>query len=157
MNNAIEKELSTSGVLILKLNRPEVLNAMNRDLIVGLLEHINKTSDDDDVRAIIITGNGRGFCAGADLVDGGWPNEDNLSAGQSAGKNMETAFNPLVKAITQSNKPVVTAINGIAAGGGVGLALSGDIVIAAESAKFKLVFGPNLGIISDVGSSWFVP
>ena len=77
MNNAIEKELSTSGVLILKLNRPEVLNAMNRDLIVGLLEHINKTSDDDDVRAIIITGNGRGFCAGADLVDGGWPNEDN--------------------------------------------------------------------------------
>ena len=70
---------------------------------------------------------------------------------------METAFNPLVKAITQSNKPVVTAINGIAAGGGVGLALSGDIVIAAESAKFKLVFGPNLGIISDVGSSWFVP
>lgn len=157
MNNAIEKELLTSGVLILKLNRPEVLNAMNKDLIVGLLELINKTSDDDNVRAIIITGNGRGFCAGADLVDGGWPNEDNLSAGQSAGKNMETAFNPLVKAITQSNKPVVTAINGIAAGGGVGLALSGDIVIAAASAKFKLVFGPNLGIISDVGSSWFVP
>jgi len=157
MNNAIEKELLTSGVLILKLNRPEVLNAMNKDLIIGLLELINETSDDDNVRAIIITGNGRGFCAGADLVDGGWPNEDNLSAGQSAGKNMETAFNPLVKAITQSNKPVVTAINGIAAGGGVGLALSGDIVIAAESAKFKLVFGPNLGIISDVGSSWFVP
>ena len=157
MNNAIEKELLTSGVLILKLNRPEVLNAMNKDLIVGLLELIIETSDDDNVRAIIITGNGRGFCAGADLVDGGWPNEDNLSAGQSAGKNMETAFNPLVKAITQSNKPVVNAINGIAAGGGVGLALSGDIVIAAESAKFKLVFGPNLGIISDVGSSWFVP
>ena len=159
MNNAIEKELSTSGVLILKLNRPEVLNAMNRDLIIGLLEHINKTSDDDNVRAIIITAvNGRGFCAGADLVDGGMAKRrPYLSAGQSAGKNMETAFNPLVKAITQSNKPVVTAINGIAAGGGVGLALSGDIVIAAESAKFKLVFGPNLGIISDVGSSWFVP
>ena len=156
MNNAIEKELLTSGVLILKLNRPEVLNAMNRDLIIGLLEQINETVDDENVRAIIITGNGRGFCAGADLVDGGWPNE-NLSAGQAAGKNMEIAFNPLVKAITQSNKPVITAINGIAAGGGVGLALSGDIVIAAESAKFKLVFGPNLGIISDVGSSWFVP
>ena len=157
MNNAIEKELLETGVLILRLNRPEVLNAMNRDLIVGLLEHINETVDDENVRAIIITGNGRGFCAGADLVDGGWPNEDNLSAGQSAGKNMETAFNPLVKAITQSGKPIVTAINGIAAGGGVGLALSGDIVIAAKSAKFKLVFGPNLGIISDVGSSWFVP
>jgi len=70
---------------------------------------------------------------------------------------MENAFNPLVKAITQSTKPVVNAINGIAAGGGVGLALTGDIVVAAESAKFKLVFGPNLGIISDVGASWFVP
>jgi len=157
MNNAIKKELSKSGVLLLKLNRPEVLNAMNKDLIVGLLETFHETDDDEDVRVIVITGNGRGFCAGADLVDGGWPNEENLSAGQAAGKNMETAFNPLVKAITQSNKPVITAINGIAAGGGVGLALCGDIVIAAKSAKFKLVFGPNLGIISDVGSSWFVP
>ena len=157
MNNAIEKELLETGVLVLRLNRPEVLNAMNRDLIVGLLNTINETIDDEKVRSIVLTGNGRGFCAGADLVDGGWPNEDNLSAGQSAGKNMETAFNPLVKAITQSGKPIVTAINGIAAGGGVGLALSGDIVIAAKSAKFKLVFGPNLGIISDVGSSWFVP
>ena len=130
MNNAIEKELLETGVLVLRLNRPEVLNAMNRDLIVGLLNTINETIDDEKVRSIVLTGNG---------------------------KNMETAFNPLVKAITQSGKPIVTAINGIAAGGGVGLALSGDIVIAAKSAKFKLVFGPNLGIISDVGSSWFVP
>ena len=70
---------------------------------------------------------------------------------------MEIGFNPLVRTITSSNKPVITAINGIAAGGGVGLALSGDLVVAAESARFKLVFGPQLGIISDVGSSWFVP
>ena len=106
MNNAIEKELLETGVLVLRLNRPEVLNAMNRDLIVGLLNTINETIDDEKVRSIVLTGNGRGFCAGADLVDGGWPNEDNLSAGQSAGKNMETAFNPLVKAITQSGKPI---------------------------------------------------
>ena len=92
------------------------------------------------IKVILISSDSDVFCAGADLVDGGWPNEDNLSAGQSAGKNMETAFNPLVKAITQSGKPIVTAINGIAAGGGVGLALSGDIVIAAKSAKFKIFF-----------------
>ena len=155
MNNAIEKKLSDGGVLELRLNRPEVLNAMNADLILGLLESLYEAKSDKKVRSIIITGNGRGFCSGADLIDGGWPKTDGLTAGEAGSMNMENAFNPLVKAITQSTKPVVNAVNGIAAGGGVGLALTGDIVIASESAKFKLVFGPNLGIISDVGASWF--
>ena len=70
---------------------------------------------------------------------------------------MEIGFNPLVRKIVNSKKPVINAINGIAAGGGVGLALCGDIVIASEKAKFKLVFGPQLGIIPDVGASWLVP
>lgn len=157
MNETIEKELSNKGVLTLRLNRPEVLNAMNADLILGLLEKINEAKSNKEVRSIIITGNGRGFCSGADLVDGGWPGMEGVSSGEASQINMENAFNPLVKAITQSNKPVITAVNGIAAGGGVGLALCGDLVIASESAKFKLVFGPNLGIISDVGASWFVP
>ena len=157
MNGAIEKNLNEKGVLTLKLNRPEVLNAMNADLIMGLLECMNDAKSNKKVRSIIITGSGRGFCSGADLVDGGWPKTKGLSSGEATFTNMENAFNPLVKAITQSNKPVITAINGIAAGGGVGLALCGDIVIASTSAKFKLVFGPNLGIISDVGASWFVP
>ncbi len=157
MANAIEKKLNEKGVLKLTLNRPKVLNAMNADLIMGLLESFYEAKADNEVRAIVITGNGRGFCAGADLVNGGWPSTKGLSSGEVTFNNMENAFNPLVKAITQSNKPVISAINGVAAGGGVGLALCGDIVIAAESAKFKLVFGPNLGIISDVGASWFVP
>ena len=157
MNGAIEKNLNEKGVLTLKLNRPEVLNAMNADLIMGLLECMNDAKSNKKVRSIIITGSGRGFCSGADLVDGGWPKTKGLSSGEATFTNMENAFNPLVKAITQSNKPVITAINGIAAGGGVGLALCGDIVIASTSAKFKLVFGPNLGIISDVCASWFVP
>lgn len=157
MNGAIEKSLNDEGILILRLNRPDVLNAMNADLIMGLLESLREAIADKKVRSIIITGNGRGFCSGADLLDGGWPETEGLSAGEAGSMNMENAFNPLVKAITQSTKPVVNAINGIAAGGGVGLALTGDIVIASESAKFKLVFGPNLGIISDVGASWFVP
>ena len=157
MNGAIEKSLSDKGVLVLRLNRPDVLNAMNADLILGLLESLREAIADKKVRSIIITGNGRGFCSGADLIDGGWPKTEGLSAGEAGSMNMENAFNPLVKTITQSTKPVVNAVNGIAAGGGVGLALTGDIVIASESAKFKLVFGPNLGIISDVGASWFVP
>ena len=157
MAEAIQTELSKSGVFLIRLNRPEVLNSMNRDLIMGLLKTMNEVNDDPKVRVVVITGNGRGFCAGADLANGGWPNEKNNSPGQAAANNMEIGFNPLVRAITNADKPVITAINGIAAGGGVGLALSGDIVVAAESAKFKLVFGPQLGIISDVGSSWFVP
>ena len=157
MNTAIQKELNESGVLLIKLNRPEVLNAMNKDLIVGLLDTFNEIENDENVRVAVITGNGRGFCAGADLADGGWEMKAGTSPGEGAYQTMDQAFNPLVRAITTINKPVITSINGIAAGGGVGLALCGDLVVASKSAKFKLVFGPQLGIISDVGSSWFVP
>ena len=134
MSEAILQELNSDGVLKLSLNRPEVLNAMNAELIMGLLDALNNAKGDKEVRSIMITGNGRGFCSGADLIKGGWPTTKGLSAGEAASVNMENAFNPLVKAITQSSKPVVNAINGIAAGGGVGLALAGDIVVAAESA-----------------------
>ena len=72
MNTAIQKELNESGVLLIKLNRPEVLNAMNKDLIVGLLDSFNDIENVENVRVVVITGNGRGFCAGADLADGGW-------------------------------------------------------------------------------------
>lgn len=157
MNTAIQKEVNELGVLLIKLNRPEVLNAMNKDLIVGLLDTFNEIENDENVRVVVITGNGRGFCAGADLADGGWEMKARTSPGEGAYQTMDQAFNPLVRAITTINKPVITSINGIAAGGGVGLALCGDLVVASKSAKFKLVFGPQLGIISDVGSSWFVP
>ena len=157
MNNAIKKELKDNGVMVLTLNRPEVLNAMNHDLIMGLYEIFQEIEKEKDSRVIIITGEGRGFCSGADLANGGWPIEEGMTGGESGANNMEIGFNPLIRLITSIDKPVITAINGIAAGGGVGLALSGDLIVASESAKFKLVFGPNLGIIPDVGASWFVP
>ena len=100
MNGAIEKSLNDKGVLTLKLNRPEVLNAMNADLILGLLDCMNDAKSDKQVRAIIITGSGRGFCSGADLVDGGWPKTKGLSSGEATFTNMENSFNPLVKSIT---------------------------------------------------------
>ena len=157
MNTTIKKDLKDNGVLILTLNRPEVLNAMNKDLIMGLYEIFQEIDKEKDSRVIIITGEGRGFCSGADLANGGWPSEEGMTGGEIGANNMEIGFNPLIRLITSIDKPVITAINGMAAGGGVGLALSGDLVVASESAKFKLVFGPNLGIIPDVGASWFVP
>ena len=138
-------------------NRPDTLNSLNKTLVDSLYQEIDECEKNDDIRSIILTGNGRGFCAGADLANGGWPTEKGWSAGKATANAMEIGFNPLVRKIVNSKKPIINAINGIAAGGGVGLALCGDIVIASEKAKFKLVFGPQLGIIPDVGASWLVP
>jgi len=157
MTDLILKTLDDNGVLTITLNRPDVLNSLNRPIIEALIEAFNDASTNDDVRVVILTGAGRGFCAGADLLDGQWPREQGWSAGQSTAHAMKVGFNPLVRAVTGCDKPVLTAINGMAAGGGVGLALCGDLVIAGQSAKFKLVFGPQLGIIPDVGASWLVP
>ncbi len=157
MSAPVLTDLAGNGVLTITLNRPEVLNSLDESLTLGLVDAMHEAKTDSAVRAVVITGAGRAFCAGADLNARSWPSVKGVSAGEATAANMERGFNPLVKAVAQSAKPVVTAINGIAAGGGVGLALAGDIAIAAESAKFKLVFGPNLGIIPDMGASWFLP
>jgi 2-(1,2-epoxy-1,2-dihydrophenyl)acetyl-CoA isomerase len=157
MTEILQKDLSAGGVLTLRMNRPEVLNSLNSDIVFALIEELTNAAQVDKVRAIVLTGNGRGFCAGADLAGGNWPSEEGMSPGDITANSMEIGFNPLVRAVVDSPKPVVNAINGMAAGGGVGLALSGDLVLAAESAKFKLVFAPQLGIIPDVGASWLVP
>ena len=157
MSKPIETEINDIGVMTLRMNRPEVLNSLNNDLVSAMIEALTEAATNDDVRAIVLTGHGRGFCAGADLAGGGWPSEKGMSPGDVTANAMEIGFNPLVRAVVNSPKPVVTAINGVAAGGGVGLALSGDLVIAAESAKFRLVFAQQLGIIPDVGASWLVP
>ena len=145
------------GVLTITLNRPESLNSLNYELVMGVIAAFDEASSNDEIRSVILTGEGRGFCSGADLTGGGWPNEPEWTAGESAANSMIIGMNPMIKKIVNCPKPVVNAINGVAAGGGAGLALSGDIIIASKSAKFKLVFGNQLGIISDVGASWFVP
>ncbi len=146
-----------NGVRLLTLNRPEVLNSLNKDLVDSLIDAFDDIYHDKSIRSVILIGEGRGFCSGADLAAGGWPTDPSWSPGEATANAMEIGFNPLVRKIVNCPKPVVNALNGICAGGGVGLALCGDLIIASESAKFKLVFGPQLGIISDVGASWLVP
>ena len=153
----IKTEIRDKGVYVITLNRPKVLNSLNKEIIDELLEAFEVAYDDQKIRTVVLTGEGRGFCSGADLAGGGWPSDPSWSPGESTAHAMEIGFNPLVRKIVNCPKPVVNAINGIAAGGGVGLALCGDLILASESAKFKLVFGPQLGIISDVGASWLVP
>lgn len=157
MTDMITQSITETGVLTICMNRPDVLNSLNRPIVEALIDAFNAASVNDDVRSVILTGSGRGFCAGADLANGQWPREKGWSAGQVTYNSMETGYNVLSRALVNCEKPVICAINGIAAGGGVGVALAGDLVIAAKSAAFKLVFAPHLGIIPDVGASWLVP
>lgn len=143
------------GVLTITLNRPEALNALNRPLMEQFRAALAAAAHDKDVRALIVTGAGRGFCAGADLLEA--PTSRPASRGQGISDSMTSHFNPLARDIAQFPKPTVAAVNGTAAGGGVGIALACDIVIAAQSAKFIQVFAPQLGLVPDMGCSWHLP
>lgn len=145
------------GVATLTLNRPAALNSLNKTLITELRAALSALAVNDAVRALLITGAGRGFCAGADLAGSGFGDGTERSRGEGVSRSMETGFNPLVRDVALFPKPVVAAVNGVTAGGGVGLALAADIVIAARSASFVSVFGPRLGLVPDMGVTWFLP
>lgn len=145
----------SGGVLTLTLNRPEALNSLNRALMQQFRDALASAAADETVRALIITGAGRGFCAGADLIE--QPATPPVSRGQGISEGMTSHFNPLARDLATFPKPTVAAVNGVAAGGGVGLALACDIVIAAKSATFIQVFAPQLGLVPDMGCSWHLP
>lgn len=132
------------GVVTLTLNRPDALNALNRQLRADLLSAVNAARKDDATRAVVITGAGRGFCAGADLRGG--TTEREFRAVLSA------EYNPLIGAIRHLPKPVIASVNGVAAGAGVSLALAADLVIAAEDARFVPAFN-RIGLVPDSGLS----
>lgn len=141
------------GIGILTLAAPEQLNAIHAPMMAELIAALEAMRDDPAIRAVIFTGEGRAFCSGAHLGEMlGF--EDR---GPAVARILEDGWNRAVRLIREMKKPVITAVNGIAAGGGVGLALAGDIVLAARSARFIQVFGPRLGVIPDVGSTWFLP
>lgn len=130
------------GVTTLTLNRPDALNALTADLRRGLLAAVKAADRDPEVRALVITGSGRAFCAGADLRGG---------SGEREFRRVLTAeYNPLIEAIRALPKPVIAAVNGVAAGAGVSLALAADLVVAADDAKFVAAFH-RIGLVPDSG------
>ena len=146
-----------NGIATLTLNRPGSLNSLNKGLIDDTRAALRNLRNDDSVKSLIITGAGRGFCAGADLSNAGFNDGVQRSVGEGVAHSMEIGYNPLVRDLTSFPKPVVVAVNGVAAGGGVGLALSGDIVIAARTSYFVQVFTPRLGLVPDMGCTWLFP
>lgn len=141
-----------AGVLTLTLNRPERLNALNIALVQALLAAIERAAE-PGCRAVLITGAGRGFCAGADLSTRAFaPGEARPDLGQS----LERGINPLIRAIRGLPKPVVCAVNGPAAGAGANIALACDIVLAAKSARFLQAFA-RIGLIPDAGGTFHLP
>ncbi|TJZ80807.1 2-(1,2-epoxy-1,2-dihydrophenyl)acetyl-CoA isomerase PaaG [Paracoccus hibiscisoli] len=140
----------TDGVLTLVLNRPDRLNALTDDMHMALRAGIQRAHDDADVRAVLLTGAGRAFCAGQDLGD-----RDPRRGGPAPdlGQTLETYYNPTLRLIRSLDKPVVCAVNGVAAGAGANIALACDIVLAAQSARFIQAFA-KIGLVPDAGGSW---
>ncbi|WP_422001159.1 enoyl-CoA hydratase-related protein [Reyranella sp.] len=144
-----------SGILTLVLNRPARLNAMSNGLIEAMNRELARARDDADIRAVLLTGTGRGFCAGADLAGGGTV-DSKAAEPPDLGANMDRIFNPMIRAMRELPKPIVCAVNGVAAGGGANLALACDIVLAARSARFDQAF-VRISLIPDLGGTWFLP
>jgi 2-(1,2-epoxy-1,2-dihydrophenyl)acetyl-CoA isomerase len=146
--------ISTSeGVATITLNRPDALNSLTVELKEALLEALLQVAPDPAIRAVVLTGAGRGFSAGQDLRE----HAEALASGDRSPLNtVERHFNPLCLALVTMPKPVIAAVNGIAAGAGASLTFAADFRIAADGAKFLLAFA-NVGLGLDTGASWTLP
>ena len=141
----------TDNLATITLNRPDRLNALSGGLKAELLTAVRQIgAKDSDVRCLLITGSGRGFCAGADLADGG------LGPRADPGASLLDTYHPLLQELAVLEMPIVSAVNGVAAGAGMSLAISADIVIASSSAYFLQAF-INIGLVPDAGSTFILP
>lgn len=141
------KEIN-SGVAFVTLNRESKMNAINREMALSLQQVLDECDSDNHVRVIYLTGKGKAFCAGQDLAE--------ASDSVQMEKILPEQLNPLVARIARSSKPVIAAVNGIAAGAGASIALCCDIIVASSSAQFVQAFG-KLGLVPDSGATYFLP
>ncbi|HCW5406592.1 2-(1,2-epoxy-1,2-dihydrophenyl)acetyl-CoA isomerase PaaG [Acinetobacter baumannii] len=142
-----------NGVGYLTFNRPKALNSFNVDMHREVAEVLSQWTKNPDVRCVVISGEGRGFCAGQDLGD---RVVDPNAEAPDLGYSIETYYNQLIKTIVNMPKPVICAVNGVAAGAGANIALACDLVIAAKSANFVQAFC-RLGLVPDSAGTWFLP
>ena len=149
-NNSIELKIE-NNVALISLNRPEVFNSFNREMAFRLQETLDNCANNSDVRAIVITGNGKAFCAGQDLKE---VTDPELNPGFR--KILEEHYNPIIQKIRNIEKPIIAAVNGVAAGAGANSALACDIVVVSESASFIQAFS-KIGLIPDSAGTFFLP
>lgn len=139
-----------NGVCTLTLNRPEVFNSFNKVMALALQKALDDCASNDEVRAIVITGEGKAFCAGQDLAEATDPNGPELKS------IVRDHYNPIIERIRAIEKPVIAAVNGVAAGAGANIALACDLTIAKQSASFIQAFS-KIGLIPDSGGTFFLP
>lgn len=138
------------GVAFLTLNRPEKFNSFNREMALALQHELDKCMRDDSIRAVYLTGAGKAFCAGQDLAEAVDPDGPELRS------IVHGHYNPIIERIRTIEKPVIAAVNGVAAGAGANIALACDVVVAKESASFIQAFS-KIGLIPDSGGTFFLP
>ncbi len=139
------------GVLSLTLNRPDKLNSFNEEMHLALRAGFERAHREDGIRAVLLTGAGRAFCAGQDLGD-----RDPNKGVPDLGHTIETYYNPLLRLIRSLEKPVICAVNGVAAGAGANIAFACDVTLAARSARFIQAFA-KIGLVPDSGGTWSLP
>ncbi|MBL4568686.1 MAG: enoyl-CoA hydratase/isomerase family protein [Flavobacteriaceae bacterium] len=150
MSTTIQVKIENK-IAFITLNRPEVFNSFNREMALALQDTLHACEANDEVRALVLTGNGKAFCAGQDLKE---VTDPNLNPGFK--KILEEHYNPIITKIRSIKKPVIGAINGVAAGAGANIALACDIVVAHEKVSFIQAFS-LIGLVPDSGGTYFLP
>ncbi len=139
-----------NNIAYLTLNRPDKFNSFNREMALALQAELDRCAQDENIRAVYLTGEGKAFCAGQDLGEAVDPEGPELTT------IVRDHYNPIIEKIRNLEKPVIAAVNGVAAGAGANIALACDIVVASENASFIQAFS-KIGLIPDSGGTWFLP